>query len=63
MAVPKRKTSKQKLRSRKAANRYKGVQLTYCTNSDCGAPARPHMACPKCGMYKNEKVLKIKEKI
>ena len=26
MAVPKRKTSKMKVRSRKAANRYKGIQ-------------------------------------
>jgi large subunit ribosomal protein L32 len=59
MAVPKRKTSKMKVRSRKAANRYKGVQLTACT--ECKAPAAPHRVCPSCGMYKGKQVLTVSE--
>ena len=42
MAVPKRKTSRMKRRQRKAANRYEGVQATFCTN--CSAPSTPHRA-------------------
>ncbi|NOY74807.1 MAG: 50S ribosomal protein L32 [Kiritimatiellaeota bacterium] len=59
MAVPKRKTSKMKSRQRKAANRYKGVQVNKC--SECGAPVVSHRVCPSCGMYKGKQVLTIKE--
>jgi len=59
MAVPKRKTSKMKVRSRKAANRYKGVQITAC--NACGAPAAPHRVCSSCGMYKGKQVLTVSE--
>lgn len=59
MAVPKRKTSKMKIRSRKAANRYEGVQLSKCTS--CDAPAVPHRVCPSCGMYKGKQVLTVVE--
>lgn len=59
MAVPKRKTSKMKVRSRKAANRYKGVQVNNCT--ECGAPLNPHRACKSCGMYKGKQVITVSE--
>jgi large subunit ribosomal protein L32 len=59
MAVPKRKTSKMKVRRRKAANRYKGVQITKCVN--CGAAAKPHRVCPSCGTYKGKQVLTFDE--
>ena len=55
MAVPKRKTSRMQRRQRKAANRYKGVQATFCTQ--CGAPAVPHRVCPSCGMYGQKQVV------
>ena len=55
MAVPKRKTSKMKIRNRKAANRYEGVQATFCQN--CGAPVAPHRACLACGTYKGRNVV------
>jgi len=55
MAVPKRKTSKMKKRQRKAANRYEGVQATYCPN--CNAPVAPHQVCGACGFYKGKQVL------
>ena len=57
MAVPKRKTSKMKKRQRKAANRYEGVQATFCPN--CQAPAAPHQVCASCGMYKGKQVVAV----
>ena len=57
MAVPKRKTSRMKRRQRKAANRYEGVQATYCTN--CPAPSTPHRVCPSCGFYNGKQVLNV----
>ena len=53
MAVPKRKTSKMKMRSRKASNSYQGLQFATCLK--CGTPKRSHFACPKpeCGAYKH----------
>ncbi len=57
MAVPKRKQSKMKKRLRKAANRYEGVQATFCTN--CNAPVEPHRVCKNCGMYKGKQVLPV----
>ena len=40
MAVPKRKVSKMKRRQRQAANRYEGVQASFC--KECGKPVAPH---------------------
>ena len=57
MAVPKRKTSKMKKRMRKAANRYKGVNATFC--EACQEPLLPHHACTACGNYKGKQVLTI----
>jgi large subunit ribosomal protein L32 len=58
MAVPKRKTSRMQRRQRKAANRYEGVQATYC--KDCGAPCEPHRVCPACGKYEGKQILTVK---
>lgn len=44
-----------KRRNRKAANRYEGVQATFCQN--CGAPVTPHRACLACGTYKGQTVI------
>ena len=57
MAVPKRKQSKMKKRLRKAANRYEGVQATYCPV--CKAPAAPHQVCTACGSYKGKQVIDV----
>ena len=57
MAVPKRKTSKMKKRMRKAANRYKGPQATFCPA--CGQPAVPHRVCKGCGTYKGKQVINV----
>lgn len=57
MGVPKRKTSKMRLRTRKAANRWHAPGLTKC--SQCGSATRPHVACPKCGYYNGRQVLTV----
>lgn len=59
MAVPKRKTSKMKIRSRHAANAFKGLQTSEC--SDCGAAKLPHRICPECGFYKGKLVVTAEE--
>lgn len=46
-----------KVRQRKAANRYQGVQINTCPA--CNAPVQPHRACEACGMYNGKQVLNI----
>ncbi|MGH8046653.1 MAG: 50S ribosomal protein L32 [Chthoniobacterales bacterium] len=60
MGVPKRKTSKMRLRTRKAANRWHAPKLAKCTQ--CGAALLSHTACPECGYYKGRQVLTIEAK-
>lgn len=60
MAVQQSKVSKSKVRMRKAANRYKGVQVSTC--KVCGAACLPHRVCKACGMYDGKQVIQIKEK-
>ncbi len=57
MAVPKRKVSKMKKRMRKAANRYKGIEISRCTS--CSEPLLPHRACEACGTYKGKEVIAV----
>jgi large subunit ribosomal protein L32 len=57
MGVPKRKMSKMRLRTRKAANRWHAAQLGRCSN--CGSAARPHRVCPSCGYYRGRQVLQV----
>ncbi len=60
MGVPKRKTSKMRLRTRKAANRWQAGQLSKC--GQCGSTLRAHSACPSCGYYNGRQVLTISGK-
>ena len=57
MAVQQSKVSKRKARTRKAANRYQGVQVNKCAS--CGAACLPHHVCKKCGVYDGRQVLTI----
>lgn len=57
MAVQQSKVSKMHVRTRKAANRYKGVAPTNCGN--CGEPCLPHRVCKKCGMYGGRQVINV----
>ena len=59
MAVPKAKKSKAKIRARKAANRYQGIETGKC--SVCNEPVLPHRACKSCGNYKNKQVITVEE--
>ena len=59
MAVPKRKTSKAKTRSRRAAN----WSLARPARSVCpqGATSKlPHVVCPACGWYKGRVAVEVK---
>ncbi|MGI6354977.1 MAG: 50S ribosomal protein L32 [Lentisphaerae bacterium] len=59
MAVQQSKVSKRRVRIRKAANRYKGVQINHCTS--CGAACLPHHVCKKCGIYDGRQVLSLNQ--
>lgn len=59
MAVPFRRTSKTKKRMRRTHLKKTVGELTTC--SKCGATLRPHRACTKCGNYKGQEVIKVKE--
>lgn len=57
MGVPKRKVSKMRLRTRKAANRWHAPSLGKCPT--CDAPIHSHTACPSCGSYRDRQVLDV----
>ncbi len=57
MGVPKRKTSKMRLRTRKAANRWHAAALNKC--GQCGSAVPSHRACGSCGYYKGRQVLTV----
>jgi large subunit ribosomal protein L32 len=57
MAVPKRKTSKSKIRMRKRSHARPFVATSTC--SQCGAPTQPHRVCPSCGSYRGRQVLTV----
>ena len=57
MGVPKRKMSKMRMRTRRAANAFKATQLSKC--AQCGAGVRSHRVCPACGYYKGRQVVSV----
>jgi large subunit ribosomal protein L32 len=57
MGVPKRKSSKMRIRQRKAHHRAAVATVSPCPN--CGAPRRAHRVCPSCGQYRGRQVLTI----
>ena len=59
MAVQQNKVSKRVTRTRKAANRYRGLQVNHCQH--CRAPRLPHRVCKVCGFYGGRQVLTIKD--
>lgn len=46
---PKRRHSKSRKRTRRAAIKLSAAGLIVCKN--CGVKTRPHMACIECGFY------------
>ncbi|MCC5950889.1 MAG: 50S ribosomal protein L32 [Acidimicrobiia bacterium] len=58
MAVPKKKTSKSKSRSRRAAN-WKLKTPARSTCSRCGAVKLPHVVCGNCGWYNGRQAIEV----
>ena len=57
MAVPKKRTSKQ--RQRKRRTHYKAGRVDTQTCPNCGDPKQPHRVCPGCGFYRDEAVIEV----
>ncbi|MDX6767378.1 MAG: 50S ribosomal protein L32 [Candidatus Methylacidiphilales bacterium] len=57
MGVPKRRSSKQRMRTRKAAQRSPKTQLR--TDSKTGSKHRGHCVDPKTGLYRGRQVLSV----
>ncbi|MCK9221140.1 MAG: 50S ribosomal protein L32 [Limnochordia bacterium] len=58
MALPKRRHSKARVRTRRNSVRTKTPNLVECPQ--CHEPRLPHRACPNCGTYKGRQVITIK---
>ncbi|MEI6045706.1 MAG: 50S ribosomal protein L32 [Chloroflexota bacterium] len=59
-ALPKQKRSKSKQGRKRAHHFLVPTQLVECSN--CGSPRLPHTVCGKCGFYKGEQVIQVREK-
>ena len=59
MAVPFRKVSKTRQRTRRAHMALTKKTVTACPN--CGEMIKAHRVCPKCGYYKGEAKLEVTE--
>ena len=58
MAVPKRKTSTAKSRSRRASNWTLDVpSRSVCPH--CQTAKLPHVVCPNCGWYKGRQAIEV----
>ncbi len=58
MAVPKRKTSRRKTRTRRAASwRLESPAQSLCPN--CGASKLPHVVCGNCGWYRGRPAIDV----
>ncbi|HHY14808.1 MAG TPA: 50S ribosomal protein L32 [Firmicutes bacterium] len=61
MAVPKRRHSKARTRSRRANwQRMEPINANICPS--CGEAKLPHRVCLNCGVYKGRQVLQVKAK-
>lgn len=58
MGVPKRKTSKQKKRQRRAHWKIEAPKLVKCPQ--CQELTVAHQACPACGYYKGREAVAVK---
>ena len=58
MGVPKRRTSKSRIRTRRAVRKAKVMTVRPCPQ--CGAAQESHRVCPSCGYYRGRQVLTIK---
>ena len=58
MAVPKRKTSRQRRDTRRANHAVEAARLGRCPR--CQSPVRPHHVCAVCGYYRGRQVIETK---
>ncbi len=58
MAVPKKKTSKAKSRSRRASN-WPLVAPPRSLCPQCRQAKLPHVVCPNCGWYHNRQAVEV----
>ena len=58
-AVPKRKISKKRARSRRSHLALSNPLVVTC--SQCGAPMRPYRVCKSCGTYRGTQVVEAEE--
>jgi large subunit ribosomal protein L32 len=57
---PKKKLSKRKTRTRKAANMKLAMPArSICPR--CDAVKQPHVVCPSCGWYRNRQVIQVED--
>ncbi|MCL0056919.1 50S ribosomal protein L32 [Dehalococcoidia bacterium] len=59
MALPKRKTSKNRQATRQSHQGYSLPSLALCPQ--CRKPKPPHQVCPACGSYRGRKVYEVKK--
>ena len=57
MAVPKKRTSKQ--RQRKRRTHYKAQPVVTHPCPRCGDPKESHRVCRMCGFYRDEMVIEV----
>ncbi|NLY20981.1 MAG: 50S ribosomal protein L32 [Tissierellia bacterium] len=60
MAVPKRKTSKQR-RNKRRASSYRLNKATVVKCSNCQEPKQPHRVCRACGYYDGKEVISVED--
>lgn len=58
MAVPKRRHSKARTRTRRSQWKINATQSSTCPQ--CHEPRLPHRVCSSCGYYKGRKVADVK---
>jgi large subunit ribosomal protein L32 len=59
MAVPKRRLSKHRKRTRRAHHNIDAPGLNRCSN--CGAAIPPHRVCHNCGHYGGKEIVEQKQ--
>jgi len=62
MAVPKRKSSKSTVRTRRRCHGRKAEAIATKPCPQCGAAQRPHRICPSCGYYRGRQVITVEAK-